>query len=271
MDRIARGLGDDSSGDWPGKPAPEPRLLFARNPDGSWQPDAYAQGAFRGLHGGAVAGLMCAVAEDEIGRDMMTNAITAHLLHPAALQPLMLRVAVVHRGSRAAICDVFALQNDVMVARATVTSTRGIHVPAAPEEAATPFDPAKLTYLPQYTAPPERPWLLGVCDQASASDGSWWFRLNARITGAESRFARILSSADWTTGVSRKDDWRSPIVRSMPNVELTMHADRSPASEWVGVYAYARWWRRGNAFASAALVDTRGEYGRFSATVLLIP
>jgi hypothetical protein len=271
MISFAQDSSDDPSARWMGRPAAEPRTLFTQEADGSWRPDAHTRGAFRGIHGGALAGLMCATAETALGPDLLVNAITTHLFHPAALEPLFLRTTLVHSGARAAVCDVVALQRDVMVARAAVTSTRATDVPKTPEPAEKPFDPSSLTYIPPYPSPHGQPWLHGISDQASCADGSWWFRMNARITGQESRFARILSSADWTTGVSRQDDWRSPLVRSMPNVELTMHADRHPRSEWVGIYACGRWRRRGNAFASAALVDSSGEYARFSTTILLIP
>ena len=57
-----------------------------------------------------------------------------------------------------------------------------------------------------------------------------------------------------------------------PNPNLTVQLFRQPVGEWLGVRAQARWRPAGGLGAgSGVLLDLRGEIGRVSMSVILVP
>ena len=78
----------------------------------------------------------------------------------------------------------------------------------------------------------------------------------------------MLGPADWTHGISR------PLqdVVADPNPNLTVQLFRPPSGDWVGVRAQTRWRpATGCGVGSGTLLDVRGEIGRVSMSVVLVP
>ena len=78
----------------------------------------------------------------------------------------------------------------------------------------------------------------------------------------------MLGPADWTHGISR------PLrdVVADPNPNLTVQLFRPPSGDWVGVRAQTRWRpAAGCGVGSGTLLDVRGEIGRVSMSVVLVP
>ena len=78
----------------------------------------------------------------------------------------------------------------------------------------------------------------------------------------------MLGPADWTHGIARPFQ----DVVADPNPNLTVQLFRQPVGEWVGVRAEA-WWRPagGIGAGSGVLLDVRGQIGRVSMSVILVP
>lgn len=247
----------------------EQRLLERRS-DHLWAPEALARGPHLGVQGGILGALMCAVAEEAVGKDYLPRSIAVQFIRIVALEEMRTSVSVIHQGRRSAVCDATIHQNDKLLARATVTLTTSIEIPSVPEAAPEQMDPATFTILEPYGSR-GYPWHDEVLEKASAPDGSLWYRTPWRVTGAESRFANSLQFADWAPGVSRLDDWREPLLSAFPNIDFTAHADREPISDWVGMRPRARWHPTGAGIVFTDLCDLQGEFGRFTSTLMLLP
>src|SRR5260370_1083561 len=95
-----------------------------------------------------------------------------------------------------------------------------------------------------------------------------WFRLHHPIIAGAGPLSSVLGPADWTHGIAR------PLqdVVADPNPNLTVQLFRPPSGDWVGVRAQTRWRpATGCGVGSGTLLDTRGEIGRGSMSVVLGP
>lgn len=260
----------------PAKPAGNatvdgPPLLFERRDRDRWLPAPHARGPWDGVHGGVAGALMCAVAEEEMSAEYRASAATIHLMRPVPMAELATVRRLVHRGRRSALCDVYIGDPEAPIARASVTFTTAVETPLVPVRETCAPDLDGLISWPNYLSPHGAPWHDEAMEKAIEPEGVPWYRSRWRITGTESTFCRTLPLADWSSGISRPDDWRSPAVRGLPNVEYTLHTDRHPDGDWTRLNSHARWSQQGTAFASTALADAAGEFGRFSTTIILVP
>jgi hypothetical protein len=245
-------------------------VLFDPEGDQTWSPAPQARGGYDGVQGGVAAALLCAVAEQTIGQAFEPRAITAHFFRTVPLLPLRLEARRLHEGRRSAVCDVEMRHDGRLLARATVTFAGNFPVPAAPEPLLAATDPADLKLLPKFTSLHGQPWHDDVLERAER-DEEVWYRSAARVTETASSFANTLPFADWSPAAARPDDWKKPAVRGLPNVEFSAHADRLPASGWIGMRPISRWWRSGSGYSSTPMSDLKGEFGRFSTTLILLP
>lgn len=249
---------------------PAPRL-FERRDDDLWTPEPRSRGPHLGVQGGISAGLMCAVAEEATGPEFSPSSISVQFIRTVPLETLRTSCTIIHKGRRSAVCDTAIWTAEKLLARATVTLTTTIDIPAVPEPTPQSTDPSSFTLLAPYRSAHGQPWHDEILEKASAPDGSYWYRSPWRITGFESPFAAALPFADWSPGLARLDDWQAPLLSAFPNIEFTAHADRQPQSEWIGVRPHARWRRSGIGLVSTRLFDLAGDFGRFSSTLVLLP
>jgi hypothetical protein len=243
---------------------------------GRWQPSPLAAGPFKGLQGGAIAGLLTAELEALAADNGWGSAVsvTVWFLRPTPMATLRTQATCLVEGGRVNIVDnmLYVESEATPCATARVTFIRERPLPI-PEVAATPWpsiDPAQLP--PRSTkAPHGKPWFMDAME-ARGGDGTTWFRLShSLIDGAgapTSGLAPVLGPADWTHGLAR------PLqgVAIDPNPNLTVQLFRKPRGEWIGVRARA-WWRpdRGLGAGSGVLLDTIGEIGCVSMAVALLP
>jgi hypothetical protein len=109
--------------------------------------------------------------------------------------------------------------------------------------------------------------------EAREGDGVAWFRMNQTIIGGAGPVPKlplssVLGPADWTHGIAR------PVqdVVADPNPNLTVQLFRQPEGEWIGIRAQTRWRPAGGLGAgSGVLLDIKGEIGRVSMSVILVP
>jgi acyl-coenzyme A thioesterase PaaI-like protein len=244
--------------------------LVERLSDHLWTPAPSARGPHLGVQGGILGALLCAVAEEAVGAEYAPRSIAVQFIRVVALDEMRTSVSVIHKGRRSAVCDAALYQNDRLLTRATVTFTTTVPIPFVPDAPETHTDPATFTMLEPYGSH-GYPWHDEVLEKAIAPDGSYWYRTPWCVTGTESRFAHLLQFADWSPGLSRLDDWRQPLFDAFPNIDFTAHADREPESDWIGMRPGARWRPSGSGIVFTDLCDLRGELGRFTSTLILLP
>lgn len=246
--------------------------IFKPLAPGRWQPSPLAAGPFAGLQGGAVAALLTGEVEalaEERGWGSAVAA-SAWFLRPTPFAELRSEPALVTAGGRISIVDntLFEAGSDQPCAtvRVTFARERAIVIPPLPPEPERPRDPS---FHPLRTAavPHGRPWFMDAMEARVAGDVTW-FRLKHRIIDGAGPLATVLGPADWTHGLAR------PLqnVAADPNPNLTVQLSRPPCGDWIGIRARTRWLpERGLGTGRGVLLDTSGEIGGVSMTVVLIP
>lgn len=236
-----------------------------------WLPKPYARGPFDGMQGGAVAALMCAVAERSFPEGLTTVGIDARFLRPCPLAPIEVAVRPLQVGARLALFETSLSADGKIRAVATVTAIRPQRIEAVPEPAPERQDPAAGVVRPAPPIPHDKPWLMDRMEARSGEDGVAWFHFDQPVTGTESSFARALCPTDWLPGITRPDSWAAPIVAAAPNVDLSVRASRPVRGPWYGIDAAARWSRDGWGVARGALLDVDGIAAAISCTIALVP
>lgn len=243
--------------------------VFQRSGDADWLPRPIARGPFDGVQGGALAALLCAEAETLLASDQRVLSIETSFLRPCPLEPLSCAAKLVQRGQRLSVVEVSAVAGGKIRATAIVKATSAIFIGEVPAPEVENHNPLALPRRAR-PAPHGQPWLMDVME-AHPGPEIFWFRFQSRITGSESPFARALASADWIPGITRPDSWERPIVKAIPNVDLSVKAHRYPTSNWVGVKAHSHWSQTGIGTASGQLLDLTGPFGEVTASLILIP
>jgi Thioesterase-like superfamily len=239
-----------------------------------WQPSALAAGPFAGLQGGAVASLLTAEIEAiSVPRKWGTAvAVTAWFLRPTPMENLRTQLAVVTEGGRVSVIDntlwPIGEAQPCATVRVTLARERAVEVPGFTEQDVDTVDP---TRLPRRTrrAAHGRPWFMDAMEARAAEAGDVaWFRLTHPVVDGAGPLSSLLGPADWTHGITR------PLqdVVADPNPNLTVQLFRPPQGEWIGIRAQTRW-RPATGFGvgSGTLLDVRGEIGRISMSVVLVP
>jgi hypothetical protein len=237
-----------------------------------WQPSALAAGPFAGLQGGAVASLLTAEIEALAGLRAWGTAISssAWFLRPTPVAPLRTELAVLTEGGRVSVIDntLWALgeAQPCATVRVTLSRERAVDIPGFADAAGAIADPAQFP-LRVIKAGHGRPWFMEAME-ARAGDGVAWFRLDHAIIEGAGPLSSVLGPADWTHGIARPFQ----NVVADPNPNLTVQLFRRPQGTWVGVRAETRWRpAAGLGTGSGVLLDTYGEIGRVSMSVVLVP
>jgi len=237
-----------------------------------WRPSALAAGPFAGLQGGAVASLLTAEVEamSALRKWGTAVSVTAWFLRPTPMANLRTQLSVVTEGGRVSVIDNTLWPIDAELPCATVRVTlsreRAVELPGFADQACDPADPTRFPVRTRKAAH-GRPWFMDAME-ARAGDDAAWFRLHHPIIAGAGPLSSVLGPADWTHGISR------PLqhVVADPNPNLTVQLFRPPSGEWVGVRAQTRWRpAAGCGVGSGTLLDVRGEIGRVSMSVVLVP
>jgi hypothetical protein len=237
-----------------------------------WQPSALAAGPFAGLQGGAVASLLTTEIEALAPERKWGSAIgvSAWFLRPAPMTTLKTRLSVLAEGGRVSVVDntLWANEGELPCAtvRVTLSRERAVDLPGFVDAGADRCDPTRFPVRTRRAAH-GRPWFMDAME-ARAGDDVAWFRLHHEVIDGAGPLSSVLGPADWTHGIAR------PLenVVADPNPNLTVQLFREPAGEWVGVRAQTRWRpAAGLGLGSGTLLDVRGEFGRVSMSVVLVP
>jgi hypothetical protein len=246
--------------------------VFEEKSPGLWAPSELAAGPFKGLQGGAVAGLLTAEIEAQSAEREWGQAVSssAWFLRPVPMAELRTTVSVVQTGGRVSIIDNFLrvdgeIEMSAMV-RVTLIRERAIDVPGFSKRSETFFDPSILPRV-SWPAPHRKPWFMDTMEM-HPSETTVWFRLLELIARNAGPLSQAMGPADWAHGISR------PIsnVVADPNPNLTVHLLRQPQSDWIGVQSQTFWEpNKGMGLGSGLLRDEIGEIGSVSMAVALTP
>jgi hypothetical protein len=264
------------------------RFVPTEQARGPWDP--------RALHGGAPAALITSAFERiEPGTELRIGRLGFEFLRPIPMAALTLSTSVARPGRRVQELSAELRAGDELVVRASALRVQAVHEQveraAAEARAEATGQPERETApgdLPAAMAPPAEgePRRFALNDSTGASfagtamemrwlDDPWrlgpgrvWQRLrHPLLPGGElSALTRLAATADFCNGVSAT----LPFDRFLfINADLTVHLQRLPQGDWIGLDARTHLHEGGAALAEGVLHDERGPLGRAFQTLVV--
>jgi acyl-coenzyme A thioesterase PaaI-like protein len=259
--------------DGPPRPGGD-RFVGTDQARGPWDP--------RALHGGAPAALITAAFERLVpGAQLRIARLAFEFLRPIPLAPLTLRTRVVRPGRRVQELAAELLAEDQPIVRGGALRVQA--VPQAAAEAAPAGASAGASMPPPSSGRPVRFALDDSNDAsfaASAMEMRWlddpgvlgparvWMRLRHPLLPGQSLtpLTRLAATADFGNGVSAA----LPFERFLfINADLTIHLQRQPRGEWIGLDALTLLSGAGSGLAESVLHDEHGPLGRAFQTLVV--
>ncbi len=257
------------------------------------QPTEHARGPWdpRALHGGAPAALIAAAFERlEPGAELRIARLGFEYLRPIPLAPVTLSTRIVRPGRRVQELAGELLADAGSAGEEVICRASALRVQQVPAEvaasAASPEVPGAQAALPApESGKPVRFSLDGSTDSsfaATAMEMRWlddprtlgprrvWMRLrHPLLPGQElTPLARLAATADFGNGVSAA----LPFERFLfINADLTIHLQRPPRGEWIGLDARTLLHGGGTGLAESVLHDVHGPVGRAFQTLVVQP
>jgi acyl-coenzyme A thioesterase PaaI-like protein len=250
------------------------RFVPTEQARGPWDP--------RALHGGAPAALMTAAFERlQPGAELRIARLAFEFLRPIPQAPLTLDTRIVRPGRRVQELAGELLAGDQLIVRASALRVQA--VPQAAAEAAPASASASAQMPPPSSGKPVRFALDGSSDAsfaASAMEMRWlddpwalgpgrvWMRLRHPLLPDEplTPLTRLAATADFGNGVSAA----LPFDRFLfINADLTIHLQRPPQGEWIGLDARTLLNGAGSGLAESVLHDEHGPLGRAFQTLVV--
>jgi acyl-CoA thioesterase len=255
---------------------------------GPWDP--------RALHGGAPAALITAAFERlQPGAELSIGRLGFEFLRPIPMAPLTLSTSIVRPGRRVQELSAELRAGDELIVRAGALRVQG--VPGEAESAAAEaraqaperrgLKTASGDCAPSMPPPAEgehKRFALNDSTDASfagtAMEMRWlndpwrlgpgrvWQRLRHPLLPGQALTAltRLAATADFCNGVSAT----LPFDRFLfINADLTVHLQRLPQGEWIGLDARTHLHEGGAALAEGVLHDERGPLGRAFQTLVV--
>jgi hypothetical protein len=239
---------------------------------GPWDPAAQ--------HGGGPAAMLMReferLAGGEASRDLALGRVTYELLRPVPLGDLRISASVVRPGRRVQLLEGSIWGADgveVVRARALWVARAGVSVGAAESMSPGPED-GRLMEFPHAAG---RLFPVDAMEIRFVS-GSFmepgparaWFRLKVPLVAGEhpSGYQRLAAAADFPNGIATELDWDRWLFI---NPDLTIHIEREPVGEWIGLDAVMRVSQDGCGQSEAVLYDLSGRVGRSLQTLFVVP
>ncbi len=282
-------------------------FLAASSPkaqSGRFTPTEHARGPWdpAALHGGAPAALMAASFERlEPGSDLRIARLGFEFLRPVPLAPLKLSIRIVRPGRRvqelAGELSVEAPASgpgnsgrkedtgELVICRASALRVRAIPDGVPTTDDARSLDGAREAMGTPETCPPvhfalddseEPSFALSAMEMRAPGDprtpgpGRVWMRLRLPLVEGEQAtpLARLAATADFGNGISAV----LPFERFLfINADLTIHLQRPPRGEWIGLDARTLLHTGGTGLAESVLHDVDGPVGRAFQTLVVEP
>ncbi len=241
---------------------------------GPWDPNA--------LHGGAPAALITSAFERvQPGAELVIARLGFELLRPVPSAPLQLSTEIVRPGRRVQELSAELRSGEQLICRASA-----LRVQAVPDGLPSESEPPQEEPMP---GPEEgKPVLFALDDPdrlsfaASAMEMRWlndpwklgpgkvWMRMRHPLVPAEelTPLARLAATADFGNGVSAA----LPFDRFLfINADLTIHLQRPPQGEWIGLDARTLLHTGGSGLSESVLHDVHGPVGRAFQTLVVQP
>jgi len=270
------------------------RIFPTEHARGPWDPQA--------LHGGAVAALMAAAFERlDPGRELSIARLGFELLRPIPFAPLSMSLQVTRPGRRVQELAGELRHGEELVARASALRVQRVPdgLPGVPPG---PVDPADSVPSPDPAAgadgssdgrmpgPDAGRAIRFALDDADTTsfaasamemrfleNNPWelgparvWMRLRHPLLPGEAPtpLARLAATADFGNGVSAA----LPFERFLfINADLSIHLQRAPLGEWIGLDARTVLRGGGTGLAESILHDGHGPVGRAFQTLVVQP
>jgi hypothetical protein len=264
-------------------------------------PTEHARGPWdpRALHGGAPAALITSAFESvEPGSELQIARLGFELLRPVPFAPLEISTSIVRAGRREQELAAEMRSGEELICRASAMRVQP--VPSGlpedlPVELLTGLVRQSSAGDPGAVAPPSEPmpgpehgtavrFALDDLDRASFAasamemrwiDDPWapgpgrvWMRLrHPLVPGHElTPLARLAATADFANGVSAV----LPFDRFLfINADLTIHLQRPPRGEWIGLDARTILHEGGTGLSDSVLHDEHGPVGRSFQTLVV--
>jgi hypothetical protein len=249
------------------------RFIPTEHARGPWDP--------RALHGGAPAALITAAFERlEPGAELRIARLGFEFLRPIPSAPLTLSTAIVRPGRRvqeltaelrageqlvcrASALRVQAISADVAAAAAGVAAEAPLPPPSAGREVRFALDD---TAGPSFAASAmEMRWL---DDPGTLGPGSVWMRMRHPLLPGQppTPLARLAGTADFGNGIGSALPFKDFLFI---NADLTIHLQRPPRGEWIGIAARTLLPDGGSGLAESVLHDHDGALGRAFQTLVV--
>jgi hypothetical protein len=252
------------------------RFVPTEHARGPWDP--------RALHGGAPAALIASAFEHvEPGRELVIGRLSFELLRPVPMAPLTLATSIVRPGRRVQELAAELSAGDQLIARASA-----LRVQPVPRDAALAARPPSRVDASMPGPDDAEPLRFALDGGDSASFAATamemrtfdaqpgiapdrvWMRLRQPLLPGEppSPLARLAATADFGNGISAV----LPFDRFLfINADLTVHLERLPHGEWIGLDARTLVREDGAGTAEGVLHDVDGPVGRAFQTLVVQP
>lgn len=250
------------------------RFMPTEHARGPWDPQA--------LHGGATAALMTAAFQRvEPGAELQIARLGFELLRPVPFAPLECSVRIVRAGRRVQelagelragedlICRASALRVQEVPGELPASATAATEQAMPGPDAGTAVrfaldDPTRASFA---ASAMEMRWL---DDPWAMGPGRVWMRLRHPLLPGEALtpLTRLAATADFGNGVSAA----LPFERFLfINADLTIHLQRQPRGEWIGLDARTLLHDGGTGLAESVIHDVHGALGRAFQTLVVQP
>jgi hypothetical protein len=245
------------------------RFLPTEHTSGPWSPDAQHFGPPSAL-------LVRALEEVPAAREMMLSRVTVEILGPAPLRELTLTARLERPGKAVEYLSAELATDERVVARASAwrlaaSDTSEVSAGLAePPPAPDTFPPATWpsTWLGGYLHAVEWRTISGAV--AGPGAAAVWARQRVALVDGEkpSPLQRLFTIADSGSGVSGRLD---PARWWFINSELTVHLQRPPVGEWIGMDATTTIGPNGVGTATSRLHDESGQVAIGAQALLVRP
>ena len=237
---------------------------------GPWDPGAQHAGPPSALLARAFE-LLPESERFQIGR------ITFEILRPVPIATVRIKTQVLRPGRRVQLVEAELSVDGQVLIRATAwrLEIAPVELPAAAVSAAPPPPPpedgAEAEFFPTeqehgYHSAMEVRFVKGGFMRLGPATA--WVRMRKPLVGGEepTPLQRVLVAADVGNGISAELDYRRFVF---VNVELTVHLERMPSGEWIGVDAVTLAQPTGVATAESVLYDREGRIGRAAQSLVI--
>jgi hypothetical protein len=237
---------------------------------GPWDPGAQ--------HAGPPAALLARELErlPEAG-EFQIGRVTFEILRSVPIGPAVLSARVLRPGRRVQLIEAELSDGEQVLMRATAWRLRidSVELPAEavirPDPPPGPEQASPAPYFPTaqehgYHTAMEYRFVSGSF--LEKGPGTIWLRMRCALVAGEepTPLQRLLVAADVGNGISSPVDYREFLFI---NVELSVHIERLPEGEWIGVDAVMLPQPTGVGTAESVLFDTGGRVGRAAQTLLV--